>query len=167
MKQRTPLKNDDHPAKSKKERVATRNMVGIGQRWQERTRRREKTVVWIRQVHRVDKEVEAEVIGVGAMDPVANLERQREIAAEVRAILDAHQELVDKGAVTHTQLPIPSAYQVVDLADELTELVQDLDAWRLQDGFDPYAGRPMRRIKFVDLRAKYRPLEPNQLGGQG
>lgn len=56
------------------------------------------------------------------MDPNANLKRQRELAAE---IIDGYGNR--------------DASDIADLAAELAELVQALDEWRQNGGFDPYA----------------------------
>ena len=53
------------------------------------------------------------------MDPLANIERQRELAVDLIAPTWDVDELAAK-------------------ASELAELVQALDEWRLKGGFDPY-----------------------------
>jgi hypothetical protein len=62
------------------------------------------------------------------MDPNANLQRQREIAAEINALeapLAAHGDQL---------------VHIARLGAELAELVQALDEWRRNGGFDPYGG---------------------------
>jgi hypothetical protein len=61
------------------------------------------------------------------LDPVANIEDQREIAKELQEILDP------PGFLSTNQTDT-----VVHLADRLSALVLALDEWRLKDGFDPY-----------------------------
>jgi hypothetical protein len=65
------------------------------------------------------------------MDPVTNLRRQLELAAQIIALIDS--ATTDDG-----QLPDAVAQQVADLANELAELVAALDEWRTKGGFDPY-----------------------------
>lgn len=60
------------------------------------------------------------------MDPNANIQEQREIAAEIVTIIDstdADQRLVE----------------ISDLASRLADLVIALDEWRSKGGYDPYA----------------------------
>jgi hypothetical protein len=68
------------------------------------------------------------------MDPVVNLEAQRALVAEANAIRDRwpHDGNPPAGDVARLQ----------DVALELVELVQALDEWRVQGGFDPYTTRP-------------------------
>lgn len=56
------------------------------------------------------------------MDPIVNINRQRELAAKLIALRDSEN-------VRH----------LADLDDELAELVQALDEWQRKGGFDPYA----------------------------
>jgi hypothetical protein len=65
------------------------------------------------------------------VDPQANIARQRELAANIVGIIDQHTS--DEG-----DLPDGFAQRVADNANELAELVQALDEWRLKGGFDPY-----------------------------
>lgn len=66
------------------------------------------------------------------MDPRANLQEQRELAAKILAIVDAADELGD-----HT----PDQEQdLIAAANRLAELVQALDEWRTHGGYDPYTG---------------------------
>jgi hypothetical protein len=62
------------------------------------------------------------------MDPKANLERQRQIAAEIIALSE------------HRDDPTEVHDDIRPLAIELAELVQPLDQWRRNGGFDPYGG---------------------------
>lgn len=65
------------------------------------------------------------------MDPIANLQEQRELSAEINAIFDDADPI--DGSFTLSQM--------VDLSDKavrLAELVQALDEWRTKGGFDPY-----------------------------
>jgi len=67
------------------------------------------------------------------MDPVANIVRQRQIAAEIQVIQDA------------TPVPdghFPAHAKLAELAIELAELVLALDEWRRRGGFDPYTAIP-------------------------
>jgi hypothetical protein len=57
------------------------------------------------------------------MDPIANVKRQRELAAEFIAA-------ADKGG--------DDTFDAVAAGVELAELSEALDRWRLQGGFDPY-----------------------------
>ena len=66
------------------------------------------------------------------MDPIANINRQRELAPEIIDALDAN---IDREG----NLPDDVAQHVAELANELAELVQALDEWRRKGGFDPYA----------------------------
>lgn len=63
------------------------------------------------------------------MDPVANLQEQRELAASILDDVDRLERLdighLDTGDVAR-----------------LAELVQALDEWRTTGGFDPYATNP-------------------------
>lgn len=63
------------------------------------------------------------------MDPKANLERQRELA----------QTIVDAPEVPDAELS-EEAERIIAAADELAGLVQALDQWRRNGGFDPYGG---------------------------
>jgi hypothetical protein len=63
------------------------------------------------------------------MDPNANLERQRELA----------QTILDAPEVPDAELS-QEASQIIAAADELAGLVQALDEWRRNGGFDPYGG---------------------------
>jgi hypothetical protein len=62
------------------------------------------------------------------MDPKANLERQRQIAAGIIALSE------------HGDDPTEVHDDIRPLAIELAELVQALDQWRRNGGFDPYGG---------------------------
>ena len=62
------------------------------------------------------------------MDPIANIERQRELAESILA-LEGSLEVRETGKPTRA---------VWDLAEELAELVLALDGWRRKGGFDPY-----------------------------
>lgn len=70
------------------------------------------------------------------MDPNANIARQRELAAEIA-------ELRDQGSDALRAELMPS------LAMELAELVQALDEWRVNGGFDPYLAlqSPDKRVR--------------------
>lgn len=58
------------------------------------------------------------------MDPQANIERQRELAA---TIIQMEDEGSPEGAMEY--------------GPELAELVIALDGWRTNGGFDPYGGK--------------------------
>lgn len=60
------------------------------------------------------------------MDPIANLNEQREVAARI-------MEIDDKGDYSHDANPELEAGAV-----RLAELVLALDEWRRKGGFDPY-----------------------------
>lgn len=62
------------------------------------------------------------------MDPVANIERQREIVARLLEV----KETPAAGRM------VALAADCCTLAWELAELVQALDEWRVNGGFDPY-----------------------------
>lgn len=66
------------------------------------------------------------------MDPEANIREQREIAQQLRELLNP-PELVTPEEGSDTGL------EVIALADRLSDLVIALDEWRSRGGFDPYA----------------------------
>lgn len=57
MNQNRPTDDGRSGAKSAKQRIATRDLVTIGQRWK---RRHDQEVVMIRQVHRADRQVQVQ-----------------------------------------------------------------------------------------------------------
>jgi hypothetical protein len=63
------------------------------------------------------------------MDPQANIERQRKLAAEIIAL---EEDWVPGDDVDHDNL-------LASYAIELCELVVALDEWRRRGGYDPYA----------------------------
>jgi hypothetical protein len=65
------------------------------------------------------------------MDPHANVREQRELAAKIVA-------LIDEGTRDDGTLVDEAAQEIAELADRLAELVQALDEWRRNGGFDPY-----------------------------
>jgi hypothetical protein len=69
------------------------------------------------------------------MDPNANIARQRELAAELKAEYDL------PGAWSHEALE-----GFADRANELVELVTALDEWRTRGGFDPYTETPLEPV---------------------
>lgn len=65
------------------------------------------------------------------MDPNANIKEQRETAAAMIALADKEEFGGEDGMTEFTRL-----------AERLAELVQALDEWRTNGGFDPYAPEP-------------------------
>lgn len=65
------------------------------------------------------------------MDPNANITRQRELAAEIKAIEGRQNP-------TSHDLRDEDWPAIAECAIELAELVQALDEWRRKGGFDPY-----------------------------
>jgi hypothetical protein len=81
------------------------------------------------------------------MDPIANLEEQRRLAAEIIASWDG---------TPNQAYPIPAAQR-------LAELVLALDEWRRKGGFDPY-GEGKQWMKFsdgmqIDISGDYRIIQ--------
>jgi hypothetical protein len=70
------------------------------------------------------------------MDPLANIQEQRELAAAIIAKFDAHAN--DDGLPDELG---EIAYQ----AEELSRLVLALDGWRKAGGLDPYTGHKQFR----------------------
>jgi hypothetical protein len=65
------------------------------------------------------------------MDPIANLETQRASVAEINEIKDRWPATGDP--------PAADVARLQELAEQLAEQVEALDAWRTQGGFDPYS----------------------------
>jgi hypothetical protein len=61
------------------------------------------------------------------MDPAANLKEQRELAAKIIEDVDREGEWSREGLE-----------ETASDAERLAELVQALDEWRRNGGFDPY-----------------------------
>lgn len=61
------------------------------------------------------------------MDPKANLEEQRKLAAEILATVDNEAPIDHLGTIA-----------LAEKGERLAELVQALDDWRKRGGFDPY-----------------------------
>jgi hypothetical protein len=75
------------------------------------------------------------------MDPTTNLERQRELAAKIIALLDEQPEEPETFR-EHDERIADRNQHIADIANELAELVQALDEWRCKGGFDPYRPTP-------------------------
>jgi hypothetical protein len=73
------------------------------------------------------------------MDPLANLNEQRVLAARIVGLIDSRPSADDTGDLAgldeHTA---DLNEQIADAANELAELVLALDDWRTRGGFDPY-----------------------------
>jgi hypothetical protein len=64
------------------------------------------------------------------MDPIANLDAQRSLVIEARAIRDSSP---DDGKATARAID-----RLAEVALEFAELAGALDEWRCKGGFDPY-----------------------------
>lgn len=61
------------------------------------------------------------------MDPLTNIEQQREIAGRINDLRDSDPMSEDEQT------------EMIDLGFQLAELVAALDEWRRRGGFDPYS----------------------------
>lgn len=74
------------------------------------------------------------------MDPVANLERQRQLVAEILAFTKGAGPLDRAIKGYSADAEYTASAELRGLTEELAELTQALDEWRLKGGFDPYLG---------------------------
>jgi hypothetical protein len=78
------------------------------------------------------------------MDPFVNIQRQREIAAEIIALHDRlssgflDESLSSEEIANRLADQIEAEIRLGLLAEELAELVIALDEWRSKGGYDPY-----------------------------
>jgi hypothetical protein len=91
------------------------------------------------------------------MDPIANLREQRELVAQIIALIDENTR--DDGTLVDDAIE-----EIAEAANRLAELVRALDEWRQKGGFDPYQESfALVRDVAVELRDDLRFRERNDI----